>query len=74
VRYGEKSGVPTPVSRLLTDTLLGMVRGEIPIAEFSRQPDKLIWDVDQLMIAQLRSVMIRLLIVKNQNGSLLKGK
>ena len=42
VRYGEKSGVPTPVSRLLTETLLAMVRGDIPIDEFSRQPDKLI--------------------------------
>ena len=42
VRYGEKSGIPTPVSRLLVDTLLAMVRGDIPIGEFSRQPDKLI--------------------------------
>ena len=42
VRYGEKSGVPTPVSRLLTETLLGLVRGDIPIAEFSRKPDRLI--------------------------------
>ena len=40
VRYGEKSGVPTPVSRLLTETLLAMVRGEIPITEFSRRPDR----------------------------------
>ena len=42
VRYGEKYGIPTPVNRLLTETLLGMVRGEIPIAAFSRQPQKLI--------------------------------
>jgi 2-dehydropantoate 2-reductase len=42
VRYGEKVGVPTPVNRLLTETLLAMVRGEIPIAAFSRQPQKLI--------------------------------
>jgi 2-dehydropantoate 2-reductase len=42
VRYGEKFGVPTPVNRLLTETLLGMVRGEIPIAAFSHQPQKLI--------------------------------
>jgi 2-dehydropantoate 2-reductase len=42
VRYGEKYGVPTPVNRLLTETLLGMVRGEIPIAAFSHQPQKLI--------------------------------
>ena len=42
VRYGERSGVPTPVSRLLTDTLLAMVRGDVPIAEFSHKPDRLI--------------------------------
>jgi 2-dehydropantoate 2-reductase len=42
VRHGEAAGVPTPVSRLLTGTLLSMVRGEVPIAEFSRQPEKLI--------------------------------
>ena len=42
VRYGEMFGIPTPVNRLLTETLLALVRGEIPIAEFSRQPEKLI--------------------------------
>jgi 2-dehydropantoate 2-reductase len=42
VRYGEKFGVPTPVNRLLTETLLSMVRGEIPIAEFSHKPEKLV--------------------------------
>ena len=42
VRYGEKFGVPTPVSLLLTETLLSMVRGDVPIAEFSHQPEKLI--------------------------------
>ncbi len=42
VRFGEKFGVPTPVSRLETETLLAMVRGEIPIAEFSHQPDRLL--------------------------------
>ncbi len=42
VRYGEKVGVPTPVNRFLTETLLAMVRGEVPIMEFSHQPDKLV--------------------------------
>lgn len=42
VRYGEKSGIPTPVCRLLMETLLAMVRGDIPIAEFSRRPERLI--------------------------------
>ena len=42
VRYGEKFGVPTPVSRVMVETLLALVRGEIPIEEFSRRPEKLI--------------------------------
>jgi 2-dehydropantoate 2-reductase len=42
VRFGEKCGVPTPVSRVETETLLAMVRGEIAIAEFSHKPEKLI--------------------------------
>jgi 2-dehydropantoate 2-reductase len=42
VKYGEKSGVPTPVARMLTETLLGMVRGDVQVAEFSRRPDRLI--------------------------------
>ncbi|MBN2388585.1 MAG: ketopantoate reductase family protein [Anaerolineales bacterium] len=41
-RHGQQAGLPTPVSRLLTETLLAMVRGEIPIAAFSRQPEKLV--------------------------------
>ena len=42
VRYGEKSGIPTPVSRVLTETLLALVHGDIPITEFSRRPERLI--------------------------------
>ena len=42
VRYGEKYGVPTPVNRVLTETLLALTRGEIPLTEFSGQPDKLL--------------------------------
>ena len=42
VRYGEKFGVPTPVNRVLVETLLALVRGELQIAEFSRRPEKLI--------------------------------
>lgn len=42
VRHGEKVHVPTPVNRLLTDTLLALTRGEIPLPTFSRQPEKLL--------------------------------
>jgi 2-dehydropantoate 2-reductase len=41
-RFGGKLGVPTPVNRTLTETLMAMVRGEIPTTEFSHQPGKLI--------------------------------
>ena len=41
-RYGEKCGVPTPVNRALNNTLLAITRGEIPLAEFGHQPEKLL--------------------------------
>jgi len=42
VRYGEQVGVPTPVNRLLTEVLLALTCGEIPLDEFSLQPKKLL--------------------------------
>jgi 2-dehydropantoate 2-reductase len=42
VRYGEKLGIPTPVNRLLNQTLLGMVNGDIRREDFQSQPDKLL--------------------------------
>jgi 2-dehydropantoate 2-reductase len=42
VRYGETTGVPTPVNKLLTGTLMALTRGEIPLAGYSRQPEKLL--------------------------------
>ena len=42
VRYGEINGVPTPVNRLLTTTLISMVKGETAISDFSRKPERLI--------------------------------
>jgi 2-dehydropantoate 2-reductase len=42
VRHGEKVGVPTPVNQLLTETLLGLTRSQIPLAGFSHQPEKLL--------------------------------
>ena len=40
VRAGDRYAVPTPVNRLLTSTLLDMTAGTIPLAEFSRKPEK----------------------------------
>ncbi len=42
VRYGKKVGVPTPINQVLTETLLTLTRGELPLTEFSRQPEKLL--------------------------------
>ena len=42
VRYGEKAGVPTPVNKLLTKTLLALTRGEILLTRFNHQPDELL--------------------------------
>jgi 2-dehydropantoate 2-reductase len=42
VRGGENFGVHTPANRLLTDTLLGLTRGDIPVDRFRRQPEKLL--------------------------------
>ena len=42
VRAAEACGVPTPVNRVLSDTLMALTRGEIPLEEFAGQPDKLV--------------------------------
>jgi 2-dehydropantoate 2-reductase len=42
VRAGERTGIPTPINRLLNDTLLDMVQGRQLISEFSKQPEKLL--------------------------------
>ncbi len=42
VRFGERTGVPTPANRLLNETLLRLTRGEIPLEQFSGQPEKLL--------------------------------
>jgi 2-dehydropantoate 2-reductase len=48
VRYGEKLGVPTPVNKQLTEILLALTRGEIPLIEFSGQPEKLLGKVKSI--------------------------
>ena len=41
-RAGEKWGVATPVNKALTETLLGLTSGKIPLDEFAQQPLKLL--------------------------------
>jgi 2-dehydropantoate 2-reductase len=40
VRFGERSKVPTPVNRWLTQTLLDLTHGNLPIEEYKNQTDK----------------------------------
>lgn len=42
VRAGEKFGVPTPVNKLLTETLLALTDKKIPLDAFAGQPEKLL--------------------------------
>jgi 2-dehydropantoate 2-reductase len=45
VRAGEKCSVPTPVNKVLTETLVALTRKEIPLEEFAHQPEKLLSEV-----------------------------
>jgi 2-dehydropantoate 2-reductase len=42
VRTGESVGISTPVNKLLTETLLALTNGDIPLEEYARQPEKLL--------------------------------
>lgn len=42
VRAGEKCNIPTPVNKVLTETLLALTNKEIPLAEFAHKPEKLL--------------------------------
>lgn len=42
VRAGERCNVPTPVNRVLTETLLALTNKEIPLEEFAHKPEKLL--------------------------------
>lgn len=40
VRAGRNFGIPTPVNAALTDTLMVLTRGSLPLDEFAGQPEK----------------------------------
>jgi 2-dehydropantoate 2-reductase len=42
VRAGEKFNIPTPVNKVLTETLLALTRGEVPLEDYAHQPEKLL--------------------------------
>ena len=45
VRAGENCGVPTPVNKVLTETLVALTGKEIPLEEFAHQSEKLLSEV-----------------------------
>jgi 2-dehydropantoate 2-reductase len=51
VRAGEKCNVPTPVNRTLTETLLALTKGEVPLEEFARKPVKLLAKINEAQAA-----------------------
>lgn len=42
VREGKARGIPTPVNQLLTETLLALTNGQLPLDEYAGQPEKLL--------------------------------
>lgn len=49
VRAGGKFNVPTPVNKVLTETLLALTNKEIPLEEFAHKPEKLLSKVQRQM-------------------------
>ena len=48
---GEKCNVPTPVNKVLTETLMALTNKEIPLAEFARKPEKLLAKINAAQAA-----------------------
>ena len=46
VRAGEKLNVPTPVNKVLTETLVALTNKETPLEEFAHKPEKLLSKVE----------------------------
>jgi 2-dehydropantoate 2-reductase len=51
VRAGEKCSVPTPVNRVLTQTLLALTNKEVPLEEFAHKPEKLLSKINAAQAA-----------------------
>jgi 2-dehydropantoate 2-reductase len=49
VRFGQRLGVPTPINRVLNETLLALSRGDLPKTRFQRRPEVLLEQVRQTM-------------------------
>jgi 2-dehydropantoate 2-reductase len=42
VRAGARTGIPTPVNTVLTQTLLALTKGDLPLDTYTHQPEKLL--------------------------------
>jgi 2-dehydropantoate 2-reductase len=42
LRAGEKCNVPTPINKVLTETLIALTNKETPLEEFAHKPEKLL--------------------------------
>src|SRR5215212_8333072 len=51
VRAGEKFNVPTPVNKVLTETLMALTHKEIPLEEFAHKPRTLLSKVESEILA-----------------------
>ncbi len=51
VRLGKKMFIPTPVNQWLDETLLGMVRGDTQLEQYSRQPEKFLSELQSYIKA-----------------------
>ena len=47
VRFGEQTNVPTPVNYFLNRTLTALTEGDIPLDQYTNQPDKFINDYQE---------------------------
>lgn len=47
VRFGQRLGIPTPVNRLLNETLLALVEGRLPLEAYAHQPEKLLQRLEE---------------------------
>ncbi len=49
VRFGERSGIPTPVNNWLNQTLLNLTQGSLPINEYANNPGKYLYQTNLLL-------------------------
>ena len=51
VRFGRQVNLPTPINRWLTQTLIALVHGKLPLEFYSHQPEKYLLDLKSFIVA-----------------------